>query len=93
MAARPPAGDDQGALDQLEAVLAEAVSRRMVADVPIGSFLSGGIDSSLVTALAQAGSTDRCAPSRWVSPARGSTRRTTQKRWPGTSAPPTPGWS
>ena len=37
MAARPPAGDDRGALDQLEAVLAEAVSRRMVADVPIGS--------------------------------------------------------
>jgi asparagine synthase (glutamine-hydrolysing) len=57
MAARPPARDDQGALDQLEAVLAETVSRRMVADVPVGSFLSGGIDSSLVTALAQAGST------------------------------------
>jgi asparagine synthase (glutamine-hydrolysing) len=57
MAARPQADDDQGALDQLEAVLSEAVSRRMVADVPLGSFLSGGIDSSLVTALAQAGST------------------------------------
>jgi asparagine synthase (glutamine-hydrolysing) len=57
MAARPPAGDDGDALDQLEGVLAEAVSRRLVADVPVGSFLSGGIDSSLVTALAQAGST------------------------------------
>ncbi len=54
VAARPPAGDDQAALDHLEEVLAEVVSRRMVADVPIGSFLSGGIDSSLVTALAQA---------------------------------------
>jgi asparagine synthase (glutamine-hydrolysing) len=57
VAARPPAGDDQGALNQLESVLAEAVSRRLVADVPIGSFLSGGIDSSLITALAQAAST------------------------------------
>ena len=57
MAARPPEGDDQCALNQLEAVLAEAVSRRQVADVPLGCFLSGGIDSSLVTALAQAGST------------------------------------
>ena len=56
MATRPPADDEQGALDQLEAVLAEAVSRRLVADVPIGSFLSGGVDSSLITALAQAGS-------------------------------------
>jgi asparagine synthase (glutamine-hydrolysing) len=54
ISARPPKGDDkQGALGQLETVIAESVSRRMVADVPVGTFLSGGIDSTLVAALAQ----------------------------------------
>lgn len=38
---------------ELKDVLLDAVSKRMIADVPLGTFLSGGIDSVLVTALAQ----------------------------------------
>ncbi len=42
-----------GAVDSVEQVLDEAVAVRLEADVPLGCFLSGGIDSSLIAALAQ----------------------------------------
>lgn len=44
---------EESYLEQLEARLCAAVAQRLVADVPVGAFLSGGIDSSLIVALMQ----------------------------------------
>jgi asparagine synthase (glutamine-hydrolysing) len=51
--AHPVKGDEQAILKTFEEKLALAVKQRMDCDVPFGSFLSGGIDSSLVTAMMQ----------------------------------------
>jgi asparagine synthase (glutamine-hydrolysing) len=48
-----PIGDEREALAALEAALTTAIDGQSVADVPVGAFLSGGIDSSTVTAFYQ----------------------------------------
>lgn len=48
-----PITDIDEAKNQLRTLLENAVKYRLISDVPFGTFLSGGIDSSLVTALAQ----------------------------------------
>src|SRR4051794_6321780 len=52
-----PSASDEEWLERVRATVAEAVRKRLVADVPLGALLSGGIDSSIVVALMAQAST------------------------------------
>lgn len=55
--ARDPIQDESEAVSTLGQVLGKAVERQMLSDVPLGAFLSGGVDSSAIVALMQTQST------------------------------------
>lgn len=80
--------DDGEAIDRLDALLRATVARQMVADVPLGAFLSGGVDSSTVVALMQAQSTRPVKTfTIGIPDDAGLDESFSQRPWPLTSAP------
>jgi len=59
MLSKSPLNDYIEVKQQLTNIITDSVKKRMIADVPLGTFLSGGIDSTLVTALAQKNTKNR----------------------------------
>ena len=51
--------DEEKIINKLESKLIDAIELRMISDVPLGTYLSGGIDSSLLTAIVQKNSTEK----------------------------------
>ena len=87
-----PFGEDTvqetaGAAELCRELMEEAVRIRLVADVPVGVLLSGGLDSSALVALMHRESPSLSARSRWASTSGVSTSGRPPSGWPGTSAP------